>query len=172
MPTPRMLPTSLLRSFVTLPHRPTLRGGTPDSHRLVGGYGGPFRLHRWARLLFNGMAHRRGVGATPFFAGGDAPSNMPSDGHGGDRASPQFSPKLARQAAARASIRVGVVGLCPTEPWRGRVWAPSQGAHRQCLARRCSAPDDRLSVGATAGSACGRFTWQRRHATSGLSTYS
>jgi hypothetical protein len=61
--------------------------------------------------------------------------------------SPRFSQQLARQATARASNRVGVVGLCPTEPWRGRVWAPSQGAHRQCLARRGSAADDRLYVG-------------------------
>ena len=31
------------------------------------------------------------------------------------------------------SDRVGVGGLRPPEPERGRAWAPSQGAHRQCL---------------------------------------
>ena len=62
-------------------------------------------------------------------------------------------------AIVRASDRVGGGGLRPPEPERGRGWAPSQGAHEKCLARRGPTADDRLFAGsrrqAAGGEKCG-----------------
>ena len=61
------------------------------------------------------------AGSTP--ASGSAPVSASGRPAG-------FEPAHGRSSRSTGTIqRVGVGGLCPPEPERGRVWAPSQGAH-------------------------------------------
>jgi energy-coupling factor transporter ATP-binding protein EcfA2 len=61
--------------------------------------------------------------------------------------------------------RVGVAGLCPVEPERGKVWKPSQGFHISwvCSAARPGAPSSARGVLSPSDASCwpGRCRGQR-----------